>query len=79
MKTAPELIASGMSKEIGAPEDYQKNAAKNSFPTNYDLRIPTAIDRKSDVTNLGANLNKLVIEESKHNRFSNSMTAEQKD
>jgi hypothetical protein len=48
LKSAPELVATGMSKAIGAPEDYQKNAAKNLFPTNYDLKIPTAINDKID-------------------------------
>jgi len=27
LKVAPELVATGMSKAIGAPEDYSKNAA----------------------------------------------------
>jgi len=70
LKGAPELVATGMSRAIGAPEDYQKNAAKNSFPTNFDLRIPTAINA-NEVPMIEAKLKKLEIEETKRDRFSN--------
>jgi hypothetical protein len=49
IKQAPELVASGLDKAIGAPEDYNKNLDKDRFP-NVDLTIPS--NRKSSINDL---------------------------
>lgn len=33
-------METGLTKAIGAPEDYNKNLDKGNFPMNTDLRIP---------------------------------------
>jgi hypothetical protein len=45
-----DLVQSGLTKQIGAPEDFVKNQEKNNFPANTDLHIPT--DRESIVEDL---------------------------
>jgi hypothetical protein len=40
IKQAPGLVASGLEKAIGAPEDYNKNLDKGRFP-DLDLTIPS--------------------------------------
>jgi hypothetical protein len=35
-----EVIYTGLRRLVGSPQDYMKNRDENSFPANYDLRIP---------------------------------------
>jgi hypothetical protein len=37
-----ELVRTGITKAIGAPEDYLKNQKNNNFPTTTDLRLPVS-------------------------------------
>lgn len=41
IKQAPQLVASGIEKAIGAPEDYNKNLDGGRFPDDLDITIPT--------------------------------------
>jgi hypothetical protein len=41
LKNVVKILYTGLKRKIGSPEDYGSNQAKNSFPTHFDLRIPT--------------------------------------
>lgn len=41
LKNAVDVIVTGLKRVIGSPEDYAQNATSGTFPTHFDLRIPT--------------------------------------
>ena len=42
LKTAPDVHGRNVTCQIGAPQDYTKNAESGDFPQHYDLQIPGA-------------------------------------
>ena len=55
LKVAPKVLYTGLSGQIGTPEDYTKNKAKNYFPS-YDTKIPLPKDSTFDEDDLDAAL-----------------------
>ena len=41
-KAIPDVYGKHLNSEIGSPCDYQKNKENDSFPSSYDLRVPSA-------------------------------------
>lgn len=60
MKAAVELVQSDLKKDIGAPEDYNKNLDKNNFPVSTDIRIPA---NRSSMLSIGEALEDLDLVE----------------
>ena len=45
LKTMPSVVANHLTREIGTPQDYNKNKDRNTFRNDVDLSIG---DRDSD-------------------------------
>ena len=40
LKSVPDVHGRDVDSQIGAPQDYSRNAENGDFPAHYDLRIP---------------------------------------
>lgn len=74
IKQAPDLVATGLEKAIGAPEDYNKNLDKGRFPTDLDLKIP--VRRTSSVADLEEALEGIDLSDDRPGKKSVAQTAD---
>ena len=55
LKAAPKVEYTGLTEQIGTPEDFTKNKANNYFPS-YDTKIPVPKNSSFDGDDLDAAL-----------------------
>lgn len=52
IRSALELVQTGLTKAIGEPEDYNKNLERGNFPPNTNIKLPEET-RDSGLDDLG--------------------------
>lgn len=53
IKEPPEVIYTGIKRTLGAPSDYNINAAQNNFNNTFDLKIPINETDQKKLVNAG--------------------------